>query len=120
MKIALPKDGEMLNQHFGKSSCFTIVDVEQGRENRIVHTSEVSAQGLQHNHEALADLLENEGVSVVIAGGMGENAYNALEEKGLGVVCGASGKIDDIMQRYLQGKLVQDKANCDNHYEHSH
>jgi len=102
MKIALPKDGEMLNQHFGKSSCFAIVDIEQGKENKIVYTREISTENLQHNHERLADALESEGVSVVIAGGMGENAYNALEEKGLGVVCGAEGKIDDIMQRYLQ------------------
>ncbi|WP_097027632.1 NifB/NifX family molybdenum-iron cluster-binding protein [Clostridium peptidivorans] len=120
MKIALPKDGEMINQHFGRSSCFAIVDIEQGRENKIVQTKEISTESLQHNHEGLADILENQGVSVVITGGIGENAYNALEEKGLGVVCGASGKIDDIMQRYLQGELVNDKATCANQWDHSH
>lgn len=120
MKIALPKDGEMLNQHFGRSKCFAIVDIDQGRENKVVHTKEVSTEGLQHNHEGLADLLENEGVSVVIAGGMGENAYNALEEKGVGVVKGASGKIEDIMQKYLQGDLVNKETTCACHGEHSH
>lgn len=118
MKIAMPKDGEMLNQHFGKSKSFAIVTLE---ENKVVNNKEVSTEGLQHNHGGLANMLENEGVTLVITGGIGAGAYNSLQEKGFKVIRGVSGKIEDAINEYLKGALQDKEVTCSHdHGEHHH
>ncbi|QGU93843.1 diguanylate cyclase [Clostridium bovifaecis] len=118
MKIAMPKDGEVLDQHFGKSRSFAIVALEG---NEIVNTKEVSTESLQHNHGGLANMLENEGVSLVITGGIGAGAYKSLEEKGFKVIRGVSGKIGDVINEYLKGALQDKEVTCSHdHGEHHH
>lgn len=118
MKIAMPKDGEVLNQHFGRSRSFAIITLD---ENKVIDTKEISAESLQHNHGGLAALLEDEGVSLVITGGIGAGAYNSLEEKGFKVIRGASGKIEDIVNEYIKGDLQDKNIMCSHHHgEHHH
>jgi predicted Fe-Mo cluster-binding NifX family protein len=102
MKVALPKNGVMLNQHFGRSEEFSIVTVD---EMDIIGLKEVNTEDLQHNHQGLSELLAKEGVSVVIVAGMGDGAYRALREKGIKVIRGASGSIKDVLHLYLNGYL---------------
>jgi predicted Fe-Mo cluster-binding NifX family protein len=118
MKIAMPKNGEMINQHFGKSESFEIITLVEGN---IIDTNEVSATSLAHNHGGLVNLLLSSGVSLVITGGIGGGMYNALQDQGLRVIRGASGKIEDIIKDYIFGKL-EDIENCCNHHgpHHSH
>ena len=117
MKIALPKDGVMPNQHFGKSQSFAIVTID---EQDIVGLKEVSTESLQHNHGGLSNLLAEQGVTVVIAAGMGEGAYHSLQEKGIEVIRGAAGSIKDVLQRYLDGELKDLGSSCGHHGEHHH
>lgn len=53
----------------------------------------VSAAGIQHRHEGLADLLQKQEVEVVIVGGIGQGAIDGLSSRGLKVLYGASGSI---------------------------
>ncbi len=117
MKIAMPKNGEMINQHFGQSKSFLIATLE---DNRIVDTKELSSEALQHNHAGLSGLFMTEGVSLVITGGIGQPALNALKEKGLEVIKGASGKCDEVLAMYVKGKLSDQNVTCDHHGEHHH
>lgn len=115
MKVALPKDGVMLNQHFGRSEEFSIVTID---DLDIVGLKEVSTESLQHNHQGLSELLAAEGVSVVIASGMGEGSYRALKEKGMKVIRGATGSIKDVLQLYLNGYLVDRPSTCGHGHNH--
>lgn len=115
MKIAIPKDGEMLNQHFGKSRSFAIISVE---DSEIKGIEEISAETLLHNHGGLSDLLVSSGVSLVITGGIGAGAYNALTDKNLMVIRGASGRIEDVLQEYVKGSLKDKESLCNHHGEH--
>lgn len=115
MKIALPMDGHMLNQHFGRSKSFMLAEVD---ENGILKSREISTENLLHNHEGLSDLFIKEGVSTVIAGGMGDGAYKPLKEKGIEVIRGASGKISKVLDDYLKGILEDNGINCIHHGEH--
>lgn len=115
MKIAIPKDGEVLNQHFGKSKSFAIVTLDG---DKVVDTKEVSTESLQHNHGGLADLLLEQEVSLVITGGIGAGAYYSLQEKGFKVIRGASGKIEDIVNEYIKGNLQDKQVMCSHHGEH--
>jgi predicted Fe-Mo cluster-binding NifX family protein len=115
MKIAMPKDGEMLNQHFGQSKNFLIASVEN---QLIVKRQEISSESLQHNHAGLSGLFLAEGVSLVITGGIGQPALDALKEKGLEVIKGASGKCEEVLGKYLAGKLDDQNVTCNHHGEH--
>lgn len=117
MKIAMPKNEELINQHFGKSKKFSIVTVE---DNKIVDIKDISTESLQHNHGGLSSLLVEEQVELVITGGIGQGAYDALIKEGLKVVRGARGKIEDILQQYLNGDLEDKKIMCNHHGEHHH
>ena len=115
MKIGMPKNGEVINQHFGRSESFAIITLE---EDKIVDIQEVSTSSLAHNHGGLANLLLRSGASVVITGGIGAGMFNALQEQGLKVIRGASGKIEDVVKDYLAGKLEDVENCCDHHGEH--
>lgn len=115
MKIAMPKNGEMINQHFGRSESFAIITLA---EDKIVDIHEVSASSLAHNHGGLANLLLSSDVSLVITGGIGGGMVTALQEQGLKVIRGASGKIEDVIKDYLSGKLEDVENCCDHHGEH--
>ena len=117
MKIAMPKDGEMLNQHFGQSKSFWIVKVEN---NQMVDRKELSSETLQHNHAGLSGLFLAEGVSLVITGGIGKPALDALKENGLEVIKGASGKCEEVLEKYLNGRLDDKNVTCNHTGEHHH
>ncbi len=118
MKLAMPYDHGRVNQHFGTSREFAIVEVEDGI---IKARKTVSADQLQHNHEGLAGLMKSENVDVVITGGIGAMALIALQESGLQVVSGANGNIEDVAVSFIRGELnTQGAACCNHHGEHGH
>lgn len=117
MKIALPRNGEMLNQHFGRSESFAIVTID---EKDIIGLKEVSTEGLQHNHGGLSNMLKEQGVALVIAANMGEGMFSSLSEKGIEVIRGASGSIKDVLQQYFDGRLKDNAAACGHHGEYHH
>ncbi|MEN6324728.1 MAG: NifB/NifX family molybdenum-iron cluster-binding protein [Syntrophomonas sp.] len=117
MKIGMPKDGEFINQHFGKSKQFLIVTLENGQ---LIEQKEIGGEALQHNHAGLSGLFLAEGVSLVITGGIGQPALNALTEKGLQVIRGASGRCEEVIEKFLRGELADQNVICDHHGEHQH
>lgn len=118
MRIALPVDNGNINQHFGKSREFTVIDLEG---DTIKSERVVSAVLLAHNHEGLAGLLIGEQVDAVIVGGIGHYALDALEKSGLKVITGARGGLKDMAQAYARGELISKRVVCNHHHgEHSH
>lgn len=117
MKIAMPKDGDMVNQHFGQSKNFLIATVEN---QEIIKRQEIGSESLQHNHAGLSGLFLAEGVSLVITGGIGKPALDALKENGLEVIKGASGKCEEILEKYLAGELDDQNITCNHQGEHHH
>ena len=121
MKIAIPKNEDIINQHFGKSKSFQIITVE---DKKVIETKEISAESFQHNHGGLAGLLIEDGVNLVITGGIGQGALEALKEANLEVIRGVSGKIEDIITSYLNGELKDKNIVCNNghgeYHNHQH
>jgi len=115
----MPFEQGRINQHFGRSREFVVVDVKDGTIN---DQKIVSADQLQHNHEGLAGLMRSENVNVVITGGIGAKALIALEESGLKVISGASGSIEEVVSSFVRGELDASKvaACCNHHGEHGH
>ena len=114
MKIAVTYDNGNVFQHFGRTEQFKIYDVENGK---VVSSEVIGNDGLGHG--ALAGLLANNAINVLICGGLGGGAMNALTSAGIEVVAGASGNTDAAVEAYLKGELVSSGANCD-HHDHHH
>ncbi|MBC2581716.1 NifB/NifX family molybdenum-iron cluster-binding protein [Clostridium sp. DJ247] len=112
MKIAIPIDGDIVNQHYGKSKTFIVASIN---DNNIETIEELSTSSLAHEHEGLADLLVRNSVTIVIVGGIGMGALTALEEKGLKVLRGTSGKYRDVINAYLNNSLKTKNVICNHH-----
>lgn len=118
MKIAIPQNGQMLNQHFGQSKSFLIATIE---DDQITDRHEISTDALQHNHAGLSSLFKSQGVSLVITGGIGSPALIALQSQGLQVIRGANGAVEDVLQGYLSGRIQDQNVTCSEHKgEHHH
>lgn len=118
MRIALPVDNGNINQHFGKSKEFKVLDLEG---DTIKSERVISAAMLAHNHEGLAGLLVGEKVDAAIVGGIGQYALEALEKSGLKVITGAQGGLSDVAKAYARGELTSKRVVCNHHHgEHHH
>lgn len=116
MKIAIPNNGNMVNQHFGMSESFIIATVD---DEKIIQIEKISAVEFAHQHQGLADLLVKHGTNVVITGGIGGGALAGLQQNGLKVIKGASGEYTKVIQEYIDGKLEDKNIVCNHHGEHN-
>lgn len=111
MKIAATYENGKIFQHFGRTENFKVYEVEDGK---IVSSEVIGSNGVGHG--ALAGLLADQTIEVLICGGLGGGAMNALVQAGITVVAGAEGDADKAVQDYLAGNLVSSGANCDHHH----
>lgn len=115
MKVAVPTAQGLVDSHFGHCAYFTIYEVND--EKTIVSKSELpSPQGCGCK-SGIAPILKNMGVSVMLAGNMGDGAVNVLANNSIAVIRGCSGNIDDVVAAYLQGNLIDSQLTC-NHECH--
>ena len=115
MKIAVTYDNGNIFQHFGKTEFFKVYEVEDGK---VISSEVIGSNGTGHG--ALAGLLAEQGIDVLICGGIGGGAQAALEEAGGELCAGAQGEADQAVEAYLKGELVSTGANCDHHHEEGH
>lgn len=116
MKIAVTYENGEVYQHFGHTSQFKIYEAEDGT---IVSSRVVDTNG--SGHGALAGFLAELGVEVLICGGIGMGAKNALAEAGIRLYPGASGSADAQAEAFLTGTLSYDPdTRCSHHEGHGH
>lgn len=114
MRIAVTyKDGDVF-QHFGHTEFFKLYDVDNGA---VVQSVVMATEGAGHG--ALAALLKNLDVNVLICGGIGGGAQRALAEVGIKFYAGVSGYANDAVDAFLAGKLAfNPNPVCSHHGEH--
>lgn len=115
MKIAVTYDDGNVFQHFGRTEFFKVYETEDGK---VVSSEVISSNGVGHG--ALAGVLAEQSVDVLICGGIGEGAQAALKEAGVELCAGAEGNTDQVVEAYLKGELVSTGANCDHHHGEEH
>ena len=108
MKLAITYDNGEVFHHFGCTENFKVYNVEDGK----VVSSEIIATNCS-GHDALADFLSGQGIDMVLCGGIGEGAVNALSAAGIEVVSGAEGNVDAVVEKYLLEKFPSAGVNCD-------
>ena len=115
MKIAITYGEGLVFQHFGHTPAFKIYTV---RDDRIAEESVVQTNGTGHG--ALAGFLADRGVEVLICGGIGGGARNALAKVGITVYGGVTGDADDAVTALLAGQLNWNPCASCSHHEEGH
>lgn len=111
MKIAVTCVNGQVFQHFGHCPSFLICYVEDGK---IISTEMLNTEG--HGCGMLAGFLKENGVDVVICGGIGGGAKNHIEASGMKLLPGASGDALAQVESYIAGTLNYDpNTECDHH-----
>ena len=112
MRIAVTYENGQVFQHFGHTEEFKIYEIEDGK---VISTEIIGSNG--SGHSALAALLDEHKIDVLICGGIGGGAQAALAERGIELCAGADGNADQAVEAYLRGELVNTGANCNHHGE---
>lgn len=113
MIIAVTYDNNNVFQHFGHTEYFKIYNVV----NNEVNAADVVCTNGQ-GHGALASFLKSYNVDVVICGGIGGGAQNALSSNGIKFYGGVSGNCDDAVKALLNNILVYNPNVMCSHHEH--
>ncbi len=116
MKIALPTRGGQIDDHFGHCESYMVFTVDGDR--KIVGMEKVDSPegcGCKSN---IAPQLSAMGVTVMLAGNMGQGAVNVLSRNGISVVRGCSGEVRAVAEAYLAGTLSDSGETCHHHDDH--
>jgi len=111
MRCAVPVSGGMVSPHFGHCEQFALIDVDQERK-EITRKELVPSPG--HQPGLLPEWLAEQGVSVVIASGMGSRAQSLFQQNRIGVIIGATESDPErAVLSYLNGRLATGDNICD-------
>ena len=111
MRYAVPVTNGRLAAHFGHCEQFVLFDVDETTKT-IVGKELAASPG--HQPGLLPVWLAEEGVSAVIAGGMGSRAQALFQENRIQVILGALGDDpEQIVLDYVRGTLATGDNVCD-------
>jgi predicted Fe-Mo cluster-binding NifX family protein len=110
-RVAIPCDNGVVSAHFGHAPQFALFDVDL--EARQVRAETISTPP-PHEPGALPVWLAEQGVQVVLAGGMGGRARQLLGQAGIEVVIGIAATAPrGAIEAYLRGALKAGDNTCD-------
>ena len=107
MKIAISTDSGFVSAHFGRCPSFTILEVIDDKMSKM---EEIDNPG--HHPGFLPEFLAEKGVKYIICGGMGRRAQSLFAEKEIKPIVGVSGKITEVIDKFIQGKLESGESTC--------
>ena len=113
MKIALPARNGHVDEHFGHCEAFAILTLDENK--KIVDEELLTPPpgcGCKSN---IVSILADMGVSMFIAGNIGQGAVNKIEEAGISVLRGASGEVHAVVQEWIGGSLKTNNDVCTAH-----
>lgn len=114
IKIAVASDAGNVTNHFGFCESFILLSYEG---NNLV--AEEVLKNPEHKPGFLPNYLNDLGVNVIIAGGMGNGAVTIFNQKNIEVIVGATGDAKKAAESYLNGTLKSSGSVCHEHHHHS-
>ena len=108
-KFAIPTVNNLLTPHFGHCEKFAVVETEN---NSIISVNYISPPA--HQPGSYPRFLANQGVSVIISGGMGIKAQDLFAQNNIEVCIGVSSDSPQyIVEQYLNNQLQTGQNLCD-------
>ncbi len=118
MKIAVPvAKNDQIDDHFGHCEFYNVFTISG--PNEIVDVQTLNSEqgcGCKSN---IADILAQNGVTIMLTGGIGGGAINVLNNAGIAVVRGCSGNAAELVKQFIEGLVVDSGSSCQ-HHEHHH
>jgi predicted Fe-Mo cluster-binding NifX family protein len=111
MKIAVTSTGstldDMVDPHFGRCAYFLLIDPQTLDFEAIQNpnVAQTGGAGIQ-----AAQLMAEKGVSAVLTGNCGPNAFQVFNTAGIQVITGVSGQARQAVQQYNAGALSSASA----------
>ena len=106
MKVAVCANGDslesMADPRFGRCAYFVVVDTDTLESSAVQNPGAACAQGAGIQ---AAQVVSSLGVSAVVAGNFGPNAYQALSAAGIQVYTGMPGTVRQILEHLKTGTL---------------
>ena len=114
MKIAVPtKENNQIDAHFGHCEFYKIYTVSD--QNQVISEERLdSPQGCGCKSN-IADTFKSMGITIMLAGGIGNGAINNLKARGVEVVRNCEGDVTEIVTKYLAGEVKDGGSNCSAH-----
>ena len=112
MKLALPSRGDLIDGHFGHCEYFTVFTTD---DSKIVSKEILPSPAECGCKSNIATTLADMGVSLLLAGNMGEGAVNVLSRSGIQVVRGCSGDVKEVALSWLAGAVMDSGEMCHAH-----
>ena len=119
MKIAVPVTSDnKIDSHFGHCESYGVFTISD--KNEIVEIKSVGSPEGCGCKSDIASVLASDGVSVMLAGGIGGGAINVLNNSGIEVIRGCSGNATEVVKLYLSGSVEDSGNSCHQHEAHQH
>lgn len=119
MKIAVPVTADyQIDSHFGHCEAYYLFTISNTNEIQDV-TTLASEPGCGCKSNISTTLAKN-GVTIMLAGGIGNGAINVLNRAGIEVVRGCSGNAVEVVKQYVAGTLTDSGESCNHTHEDGH
>ena len=117
MKIAVPvASNNQVDDHFGHCKFYNVFNItNEGKISDMQVVPSVEGCGCKSN---IALELAADGVSILLAGGIGNGAINVLNNAGIQVIRGCSGDVTVLIRDYVAGILTDSGESCHHHDAH--
>jgi predicted Fe-Mo cluster-binding NifX family protein len=117
MKIAVPVTKEnQIDSHFGHCESYDVFTISD--KNEIVEIKSMGSPEGCGCKSDIASVLASDGVTIMLAGGIGGGAINVLNNSGIEVIRGCSGDATEIVKLYLSGLVEDSGSSCHQHEAH--
>ena len=118
MTIAIPLAGGRLAEHFGHCEQFALIEADPNTQ-QILKTTQVTPP--PHEPGLLPRWLREQGVQIVIAGGIGQRALAIFAQNNIQVRAGsAAAPVEQLVLSFLQGQLTGTPQGCVHHEDGHH
>lgn len=114
-KVAVPTRGGQVDAHFGNCEYFTVFELEGRAVKNQRRVDSPNACGCKSN---IASLLAEDGVTLMLAGNMGDGAVRVLKANGIEVVRGTSGEVRAVVEAWISGAVRDSGEGFHEHGQH--
>lgn len=115
MKIAVACEKNIVSEHFGHCEGFDIYEVEN---KNILKKEYIQNPG--HRPGYLPVFLKELNIDIIISGGMGSTAQELFGQSNIEVIVGTLGLSDEVVQKYINGKITSTGSICTEHAHEGH
>jgi predicted Fe-Mo cluster-binding NifX family protein len=113
--IAIPTKDNKVDDHFGHCDFFTIIRVDSSK--RVVSRTNMESSKACGCKTNLAEDLAKAGVSILLAGGIGQGAINKLKGQNIQVLAGFKGSVEEAIENWKNNNFFLDIPICTDHHD---